>query len=1306
MDFPLERIEFLEQFFENAASLFPEHVAIEFEDQKYTYEKVDKLANQLASFLQEQGVRPEEKVAICLPRTWEVYLSMLGILKAGGAYIPIDPEAPGERVQFIMHDSDAKMLITSDEIMERIASQVSAFPIFNVSRDLSLLAKYPDYKPLVINRSTQDLVYIIYTSGSSGEPKGVLLEHRNVINYVLGAQTIYPLTQNDRVLQGFSVSFDASVEEIWVPFSVGATVVVGTFDIMRSGDQFASKLNELNITFLSCAPTLLSMVHEDIPSLRILIFGGEVCSNDIAHRWCKPGRTVYNTYGPTEAAVIATYAILDPDQPVTIGRPLVGYDVLVVNENLMKVAEGEEGEILIGGESVARGYLHRDDLTHEKFIETDRFDGQWKRYYRTGDLAKYNSNGELIFMGRADAQVKVRGFRVELAEIEGLLLQIEGIRAAAVALDATTQQLAAYVVVDPSANIDREAIAGLLRLKLPYYMIPSTLDVIDRLPMTTSQKIDRKKLPAPKTPLTHVQNKTIIPPVSHLEKEMVAIMAAHFKRDHISMDDHFFNDLGGHSLLAALIVSDMRKIPLFENMSVVDVYKHPVLSDLATELQTRVSNQAGKKQTAAARERPIYKPSSLRYYTFVFFQGIALIFLFFLFGIEWLGPFFVYSYYYQADNGVVHSMFTMLWMYFILMPTLSLFAIGFKWAVIGRIKPGKYPLWGSYYFRFWIVDKVINIAPINYFTGTSILNGFLRALGAKIGKDVYINTSAISAFDLLTVGDHASICTDTHLRGYTIADGYLYIGTIDIGEDCFVGTRCYIAQNSKMESNSSIDDLTLVSEGMVIPANEHWSGSPAVKKAVNGKQEHQRIWSTRNTILFFISIFLIPLLTMMAYFPGLMLITHLTYISEGVHFLWSTIGVGFSFVVLLIVIITTLKWILLGNIKEGRYRVSSLFYYKKWFFDQLMKLSLQVIGTIYTTLYLQLWFKLLGVKMGKRVEIATVEFISPDLLETGDECFLADSVSVGASHVRNGYITIAKARIGNRTFVGNSAVVSPGSKFGNDVLVGVLSKMSDDNLPAKDGTSWFGSPAVFLPQRDVNHDFSLRQTYKPTRWLFFLRYCIEFFRVTLPATFFIALAALITYVASYLQVTKSLGELFLIFPFLYLGAAILGTLIMTVFKWLIIGKYKPAKKPLWSHYVWRSELVTGVYENFLVLFFLNILTGTPFIKYPLRLLGSKIGKKPCMFTTQITEFDLVHLGDNVTVNDNCTLQTHLFEDRVMKMSYVDIDNDCSVGGMSVVLYDSKMEEKSILEPLSVLMKSETLPANHIFRGVPANPVER
>lgn len=1291
---------FLENFFEQSVQSFPNNIAIEEGEKKYTYLEAERTANQLANYLKGLSIGPEDKVTILLPRCAEVTIAMLGVLKAGAAYIPLDPEIPADRVNFIMEDANAQLLITSDDILDRIGGQLASFPIFNIDRQSAELDAYPDTKPQVEGRSGDNLCYMIYTSGTTGKPKGVLLMHKNAVNYVHGARKIYPIDNTDRALQGFSVSFDASVEEIWVPLSTGATLVVGTFAIMRSGDRFSQILQGLGITFLSCAPTLLSMVKDDIPSLKILIFGGESCPRDIANRWCKEGRTVYNTYGPTEATVIATYSILQPCTEMTIGKALDGYDVLLVDDNLDVITEtGKEGEILIGGDSIARGYLNREDLTAKKFIATDRYCGNMKRYYRTGDLAKYNADGDLLFLGRADAQVKVRGFRVELAEIEGLLMQNDAVQAAAVTLDKDTQQLAAFVVLRKGKTPDRAVVAKQLRLLLPYYMIPSTLDEIDQLPMTSSQKIDRKRLPAPKTPLSFSSDKKIIPPATPLEKAMVAVIAKNINRDDISMDDHFFNDLGGHSLLAAIVVSEMREQKMFENMSVVDVYTYPVLSDLAKELEKKRPAENQKKE-----ERDIYKVPTWKYYLCSISQGISLIFLTLLFGLEWLGPFFIYSYFYSADYGIVDSIYISLFAYFLILPCLTVFSIAFKWLVIGRIHPGKYKLWGSYYFRFWIVGKVTAICPVIYFTGTSIMNWFMRLMGAKVGKNCYINTSAIDTFDLVKMGDNVSICTDTHFRGYTIEDGWLKIGTIELGDNAFVGTRCCIAQNSKMGNNSSIEDLTLVPEGATIPDNENWGGSPPRKIGINEKKPTEKLWSLKYTLLSLVCVFIIPLVTMVAFFPGMLAVAHINYISSIWNFAWITLLIGVSFVVLLTVIIALFKWLLLGNIKEGRYKVDSLFYYKKWFFDQLMKLSLQVIGTLYTTLYLQKWFKMLGVKMGKRVEISTVEFISPDLLVTGDECFLADSVSVGASYVRNGYIEIAKTYIGNRTFVGNSAVLSPGTRLGDNVLVGVLSKMKEENLPAKDGTNWFGSPAVFLPRRDINHDFSAERTYKPSKKLFFYRYFIEFFRVVLPSTFFILMAGIITDVTTYMQIEKDLGELLLWFPLLYIGASVIGVFVTALLKWIIVGKYIPQNKPLWSGFVWRSELITGLYENFLVLFCLNILTGTPFIKYPLRLLGCKIGKRACLFTTQITEFDLIHVGDYVALNDNCTMQTHLFEDRVMKMSYVTLEENCSVGGMSVVLYDSKMEKNVILDPLSVLMKNETLTADNRFIGAPAKRV--
>lgn len=1291
----------LHSFFEDTVDNYGNKIAVEYNGTKITYSELDEKANQVARYLMSLDLQVEDKVAILLPRIPFVYIAMLGILKAGGAYIPLDPEIPAERVDFIMEDSGAKLLITSDKILERIGSDIRYPKILNIDSGLKEIESQQKARPENISVKPENLCYIIYTSGTTGNPKGVLLEHRNVDTYIQSAQKIYNISSIDRALQGFSVAFDASVEEIWVPFSVGATLVVGTFEIMRSGDRFADILSDLDITFLSCAPTLLSMVDGDIPSLRTLIFGGEVCTSEIASRWCKPNRDVFNTYGPTEAAVIATYSKIQPLQSVTIGKQIPGYLVLILDDNLEPKEADEVGEIYIGGDAVARGYLNRHELTVSKFIVTSKFTGYPQRFYRTGDLGKYDEHGDIIFAGRADSQVKVRGFRVELSEIESLILQCDGVKASVVSLDNDSQQLAAFVVVHDGLSVKREQVASLLRSKLPYYMIPSTLDEVESLPMTSSSKIDRNKLPKPQKPLSLSINRALVEAVTPLEQTMVGVMREHLGRDDISMDDNFFDDLGGHSLLAALVVSDLRKKPTFESMSVVDIYKNPILAKLAVEMQKRLDDGQSKEKVKETHE--FYRPSRLSYYSCWFAQGISMIMLAFLFGIEWLGPFFVYSYYYQADSGVFYSLAMMLVTYFALMPTLSIFSVLFKWLVIGKIKEGRYKLWSLYYFRFWVVDKVVNISPITYFAGTPILNIFLRLLGAKIGKGVYINTHAVSAFDLLKVGNNVSICTDTHLRGFVIRDGYLHIGKIEIEEDCFVGTRCCISESTKMEANSSLEDLTLVPAGVTVPSNEIWKGSPGVKIGKNEPQVGKHSWNPAHVLIYLVGVFIFPLITMIAYFPGMMLITHLDYSRGGYDFLWLTLFVAVSFVVMLCIIIVLFKWIFLGSIKEGRYSLSSWFYVKKWFFDQLMKLSLQVIGTLYTTLYLQKWFKLLGVKIGKRSEISTVEFISPDLLEAGDECFLADSVSVGASHVRNGYITIAKARIGNRTFVGNSAVVSPGTELGNDVLVGVLSSMSKENIPAPDGTSWFGSPAVYLPKRDVNHEFSTSRTYKPSHWLFTLRYIIEFFRVTLPATMFIVLASMITNVASYLQTERELQQLLFLFPFMYIGASVVGFIFMAMLKWIVIGRYKPMNRPLWSGFVWRSELVTGFYENFGVLFFMNMLTGSPFIKFPLWLLGCKIGKQTCIYTTQITEFDLVHIGDYSALNDNCTIQTHLFEDRVMKMSYVNIGKECSIGGMAVVLYDSEMGDGSRLGNLSVLMKGESLPAEATVIGAPARP---
>ena len=367
-----------------------------------------------------------------------------------------------------------------------------------------------------------------------------------------------------------------------------------------------------------------------------------------------------------------------------------------------------------------------------------------------------------------------------------------------------------------------------------------------------------------------------------------------------------------------------------------------------------------------------------------------------------------------------------------------------------------------------------------------------------------------------------------------------------------------------------------------------------------------------------------------------------------------------------------------------------------------MALSLDVIGPIYASIFLPPWYKLLGATLGERAEISTASYISPDLLTIGDESFVADAVSFGAARVEDGWVTVAGNRIGNRSFIGNSAMLPPGAVIGNNSLIGCLSTPPPDPADAlREDATWMGSPAIFLPQRHQARGFSEETTFKPTPWLRAQRAGIEFVRVVAPTTGFIILTSLLLSVLILMDENYEAWQILLWFPVLYAGCGLIAGLFMVLMKWILVGRYRPAEKPLWCTFVWRNELVNALHEHLANLFLMSSLTGTPFICWFFRLLGSKIGRRVYMETTEITEYDLVTVGDDVALNSDATLQTHLFEDRVMKMSTVSVGSRCTVGSLSLVLYDTRMEDDSSLGDLSLLMKGETLPAGTRWAGIPA-----
>lgn len=1331
--------ELLHELFQRQSRLSPEQVALEYAGARMTYGELERRSNQLARFLLARGIGCGDNAGLFLPRGFDIYVAMLGVLKTGAAYVSLDPDYPSERVQFILSDCQAKVVLTSSGLWNKVHGVDASMPdalasgnslktvcLDTLNMDLSSCPDAPlDRAETPVTPS--DVCYIIYTSGTTGRPKGVQIEHRSVCHLVRTEGELFQVQPADRVYQGFSPAFDASIEEIWLAFFAGATLVVGTEEMVHGGPELADMLRSAKITVLSCVPTLLAMMDEDIPGVRLLILGGEVCPPELVKRWWQPGRKFVNTYGPTEATVIATAAECEPGRAVTIGKPIPGYSAVILDENLQPVPEGTAGELCLGGVGLARGYLGRPELTREKFISQNG-----ERLYRTGDLARWTPNGELEFLGRLDAQVKLRGFRVELSEIESVLTEQPGVKAAAVTLHEGqhgVQQLVAYIVKRSDVPLEQSALRARMRQHLPAYMVPAFLEFLPELPRLPSGKVDRRALPKPGQSDAQLERE-VIQPETPLELQLSEAWQALFPGMQLSVADNFFLDLGGHSLLAARMVSELRKTPPFEQLSMLDVYRHPTISELARQFEVpEPASQAllGTKNTDRTTSTPGTTPGTvpfLRHFLCGTAQAISLVFILSFFALQWLAPYLTYTVMAEEDYDLAPSILAALFSLIVLYPAMLMVPIAAKWLVIGRYKPGVYPLWGAYYFRWWLVTTIEAAVPVGYLAGTPLLNIYLRLMGARVGKNVHLASDGFAIYDLLKIGDDSSINMDSNALGYSVESRCLKLGSITIGKGCFVGTRAALRENTVIENDAALEDLSMLPSGQTIPRGEVWSGSPAEPRlagsgpgdeSASQPKAPQVSVSSRPSLvrrfgfgfLHALGLLLFPVLVVLPLFPGIVLMNQLNYLDPYYWYLFLSPLVGLSFVVLLCLEIAVVKWLLLGKVRSGLYPLNSLFYLRKWFVDQAMDLSLDILGPLYASVYLAPWYRLLGARFGKGAEVSTASFISPDLLSLGEESFVADSVSLGAARVRDGVMKLGRNHVGRRSFIGNSAMLPPDTVVGDSVLIGCLSAPPANPADAlREDSTWLGSPAIFLPERQRTAGFGEEATFRPSAKLRALRATVEFVRVISPSTGFIMLLSLMFSALLLLHDSFSLPLTLLFFPPLYVGCGLTAALTTVAAKWLLVGRYRAGEKPLWCTFVWRNELINALHIHFAEPFLVGPLSGTPFLCWYFRLLGARIGKRVYMETSDLSEFDLVSVGDEATLNADCTVQTHLFEDRVMKISTVNIGPRCTVGAGSLVLYDTRLEEGSSLGDLSLLMKGEVLPAQTAWHGIPARPVKR
>ena len=590
------------QLFEHAARLIPDSPAVTAGGETLSYREIEEQANRLARFLQRRGVGRGHLVAICLDRTIELPVAMIAVLKAGAAYVPLDPTHPSDRLHYMLEDAGVTCVLTVNQFGKALERpEISQIHLDEITSELEALQTASPK----VEVQPEDLAYVIYTSGSTGRPKGVQVEHRNLVNF-LNAMRLEPgFKPTDVLLAITTPSFDIAGLEIWLPVSFGGRVVVASRADTLDGKRLIELLEQHRINVMQATPTtwrlLLAAGWTGKPDLKALC-GGEAMPRDLATALVGRVAQLWNMYGPTETTIWSTAALVDdPSRPPSIGRPIANTRLYVIESSGMPAPIGAFGELLIGGEGVARGYWNCPDLTAEKFVMISLPDQRTERVYRTGDVVRFRSDGQLDFQGRRDHQIKMRGYRIELEEIEAVLGSHPGVRECVVIIredEPGDQRLVGYVVARPGSPFDPDAARSTLRAKLPAYMVPSALVTLSSLPLTPNGKINRKALPIPEETVALPTSPEVV--MSPVQCRVAEIWRDVLKIKRVSLHDNFF-DAGGHSMMVVKLHDALNR-EFGSELTLTDLFQQTTVAMQANRLSSVASSDAVLRR-AQARAR-------------------------------------------------------------------------------------------------------------------------------------------------------------------------------------------------------------------------------------------------------------------------------------------------------------------------------------------------------------------------------------------------------------------------------------------------------------------------------------------------------------------------------------------------------------------------------------------------------------------------------------------------------------------------------------------------------------------------------
>ena len=557
---------------------------MEFQGEQISYRELNRRANQLANFLCAQGVGPEVLVGICVERSLEMLIGLLGILKAGGAYVPLDPTYPQERLAIMLEDSRAPLLLTQHHLLSILPK--SATKVVCLDTDWDSISNEQDSNPTVPFAPDQ-LAYVIFTSGSTGRPKGVQIEHRAIVNFLWSMLRNPGCTSKDVLLSVTTLSFDIAGLELYLPLVAGGRVIIVDREATFDGSRLIEEIEKSHPTLMQATPATWRMLMDSgwhgLDSL-VALCGGEALSRELADQIRSRTASLWNMYGPTETTVWSSIWQVDGTKPISIGRPIANTQMYILDQHGEPVPIGVVGELYIGGKGVARGYFNRPDLTEERFVPDHFSKEKNAKLYKTGDLAKFYPDGTIQCLGRIDHQVKIRGFRVELGEIETVLVQHPEIRQVVVLAreeNPVEKRLIAYCVFRTQSGPSVGELRKFAQKTLPYYMVPAGFIPLDALPLLPNGKVNLQALPKP-SEVVAAQHSPPVPPRNSLESQIMAIWEQVLGVANFGVHDNFF-DLGGHSLLAVQMFAQLEKV-LKKRIPVAVLFQAPTIGQLAEVL--------------------------------------------------------------------------------------------------------------------------------------------------------------------------------------------------------------------------------------------------------------------------------------------------------------------------------------------------------------------------------------------------------------------------------------------------------------------------------------------------------------------------------------------------------------------------------------------------------------------------------------------------------------------------------------------------------------------------------------------------